>query len=137
MTGPRPANLVRRVLAVTVAVLVAAACTQGGASKADARVCSRLQGVVDALAGGRSAAAMSQLSALDVEVQLADDDRLRAAGNDFFEGITGQVDGFENLTFDQTVELSQQLVAGLVPSLGTMLQRCKDLDVAVDLTSIP
>ena len=37
---------------------------------------------------------MAELSALDLAVQLADDDELRAAGNEFFEGITGHVDGF-------------------------------------------
>jgi hypothetical protein len=124
--------------ALLATTALAAACGQdAGASEADAQACTRLQEVVDDLVAGRSAAAMSGLSALDVEVQVVDDKALRDAGNTFFEGITGQVDGFENLTVDETMTLSRRLTSDLVPALGTMLQRCKDLDVAVDLTGIP
>jgi hypothetical protein len=130
--------IVPRAAALALAgALLAAACGQDAASAADKQACTRLQQVVDDLSAGRSTAVMAGLSALDVEVQVVDDRRLRDAGNAFFEGITGNVDGFENLTIDQTMALSRQLTADLVPSLGTMLQRCKDLDVAVDLTGIP
>jgi hypothetical protein len=126
----------RAAAAALAGALLAAACGQDPATAADKQACTRLQQVVDDLKAGRSTAVMAGLSALDVEVQVVDDRRLRDAGNAFFEGITGNVDGFENLTVDQTMALSRQLTADLVPSLGTMLQRCKDLDVAVDLTGI-
>jgi hypothetical protein len=126
----------RAAAAALAGALLAVACGQDPATAADKQACSRLQQVVDDLKAGRSPAVMAGLSALDVEVQVVDDRQLRDAGNSFFEGITGNVDGFENLTIDQTMELSRQLTADLVPSLGTMLQRCKDLDVAVDLTGI-
>jgi len=129
--------IVPRAAATALAgALLAVACGQDPATAADKQACSRLQQVVDDLKAGRSTAVMAGLSALDVEVQVVDDRQLRDAGNSFFEGITGNVDGFEDLTIDQTMELSRQLTADLVPSLGTMLQRCKDLDVAVDLTGI-
>lgn len=126
----------RAAAAALAGALLAVACGQDPATAADKQACSRLQQVVDDLKAGRSTAVMAGLSALDVEVQVVDDRQLRDAGNSFFEGITGNVDGFEDLTIDQTMELSRQLTADLVPSLGTMLQRCKDLDVAVDLTGI-
>ena len=113
-----------------------ASCGEDGASDADARACDRLQRVVDDLAAGRSTAAMADLSELDLAVQVVDDAQLRAAGDEFFEGITGQVDDFGDLTVEQTAALSRSLVADLVPSLGTMLQRCEDLDVAVDLSTV-
>ena len=129
--------IVPRAAATALAgALLAVACGQDPATAADKQACTRLQQVVDDLKAGRSTAVMAGLSALDVEVQVVDDRQLRDAGNSFFEGITGNVDGFEDLTIDQTMELSRQLTADLVPSLGTMLQRCKDLDVAVDLTGI-
>jgi hypothetical protein len=135
--APRVAALARAG-ALPAALVLAAACGQDpGASEADTQACTRLQQVVDDLVAGRDTAAMAGLSALDVEVQVVDDEQLRDAGNAFFEGITGQVEGFENLTFDQTVELSRRLTADLVPSLGMMLQRCEDLDMAIDLTGIP
>jgi hypothetical protein len=134
---PRAAALARAG-ALLAAVVLAAACGQDpGASEADHQACTRLQKVVDELVAGRSTAAMAELSALDVEVQVVDDKQLRDAGNDFFEGITGQVDGFENLTFDETAALARRLTAELLPSLGMMLQRCEDLDQAIDLTGIP
>ena len=126
----------RAAAAALAGALLAVACGQDPATAADKQACTRLQQVVDDLKAGRSTAVMAGLSALDVEVQVVDDRQLRDAGNSFFEGITGNVDGFEDLTIDQTMELSRQLTADLVPSLGTMLQRCKDLDVAVDLTGI-
>jgi hypothetical protein len=123
-------------LGVALVLAAGAGCGDAGASEADARACRELQQVVDDIAGGRSTAAMANLSELDVAVQLVDDDRLKAAGDEFFEGITGEVEDFGELTVEQTNALSRSLVADLVPSLGTMLQRCEDLDATVDLRAL-
>lgn len=117
--------LLRPVVAVTAAALLAGSCGDGPKATAqDESACRTLQDVATALAERRSGDALTAVQVLADRAPVATDARLRTAADRFVAVMFEPVENENDMTLSESVELGRLTREQGAAALGGMIDAC-------------
>ena len=121
----------RALLVGVLLTIVSTACGDDGPTADEQRVCSAVQKIVDDLAAGRDEAAVATLSELEQAATSTANERMSAAGAEFFAVLRTTADRFQ-LTISEVAELGERFHAESTRHLDVIVDECGEAGAPID-----